>query len=264
MGWLGLVATVSTPAAPSRGPCQPWITAADVAEVCTLEGTAAVIYDLPAEVASDVLFELSGRQFPGVCERTVRPCEGPRCPNWDRLWPGTLYWGWACGCCEVSKIPLAGYPIRAVTEVKINGDVIDPADYRLDRNRWLVYLEDPATGLPQSWPGCQRLDRDDTEDGTFSVTYEYGAAVPAAGLLAAAELACQLATAATGGECALPPGTTRVTRQGITVDLEKAQAALMSLPLVSLFLATYNPAGLRRRSSMWSPDLQPFAQQVGP
>ena len=200
----------------------------------------------------DIASEFSGRQFPGVCERTVRPCECRDCPP-----------AGCCGCCHLSRVKLAGYPVRSVDEVKIDGAVIPPEQYRVDRYKWLVYLAD-ENGRRQSWPGCQRLDLDDTEADTFSVTYTYGADPPEAGILAAAELACQIATAATGGECALPPGTTRVTRQGITVDLEKAQAALMSLPLVSLFLATYNPAGLRRRSSVWSPDLQPFAQPVGP
>lgn len=240
---------MSTPETPARGPCVQWIDAADVAAVCdAIAGSDPSVYDSYAQAASDTLYALSGRQFPGLCETTVRPCECRTCP------PDAC-----CGCCHLSRVKLAGWPVRAVTEVLIDGAEV--SGWWLDGHKWLVRGPD-ENGRRQTWPGCQRLDLPDTEQDTFSVTYSYGADPPEAGLLAAAELACQIATAATGGECALPPGTTRVTRQGITVDLDKAMTALMSLPLVSLFLETVNPTGARRRSSAWSPDIQPFARKV--
>jgi hypothetical protein len=55
-----------------------------------------------------------------------------------------------------------------------------------------------------------------------------------------------------------------VTRQGITIDLERfAEEGISLLPMTGLFLQTYNPAGLRRRSSAWSPDIQPYAKKYG-
>lgn len=242
---------MSTPEAPSRGPCVQWIAAEDVAAVCPADSTAEAAYDDAARAASDVLFELSGRQFPGECERTVRPCEAQRCPPTD-----------PCGCCWVSRILLAGYPVIQVSEVLIDGETVDPSGYRLDAHRWLVRMPD-ADGLRVAWPGCQRLDLDDTEPDTFAVTYTWGATVPLLGQQAAAELACQLAAVASGGECDLPAGTTKVTRQGITVDLDKFGAALVGLPLTSLFLATYNPSGLRRRPALVTPDLPHYPQSVG-
>lgn len=247
---------MSTPEQPQPGPCSPWITGDEVAEFCTVLGTGAGVYDDYAEIAVQELFELSGRQFSGECGPVrVRPCE-PKCVCWPD----------PCGCCQLSRVRLSGYPIREITEVKIDGDVIEPSGYRLDGRRYLTRLAD-ADGKRQTWPGCQRLDLDDTEDGTFSVEYTYGQDVPLLGEKAALELACQLAAAAPdadGGECDLPDGVVRVTRQGITFDREKfVELGWAGLPFVSEFLRVYNPARLRRRSAIYSPDIQPFARQVG-
>lgn len=272
---------MSTPEPINPGPCEPWVTGEDVAAVCTvLNGTDdPSVYDTAALAASQVLWELSGRQFAGECERTVRPCV-PGCGCWPtREWawgawdPWYGWWGGGSaplgqpgqgrGCCGcLSEVKLAGYPVRAITEVLIDGVAIAAENYRLDQNKYLVYLND-SDGNPQFWPSCQNLARADTEEGTFAVTYTYGADPPEAGRLAAAELACQIAAAAAGQECALPAGVTRVTRQGITVEMQKLKPILVLLPLVNLFLRTYNPQGLRRRSAIWSPEIQSFGRSVG-
>lgn len=169
------------------------------------------------------------------------------------------------GCCgALSRVKLQGYPVIEITEVKINGDVITADNYRLDGWKWLTYLND-ANGDFQRWPACQNLARPDTDAGTFSVTYTHGMDPPDLGLEAAAQLAC--AIAATGEDCGLPAGTSRVTRLGLVIEMLKdgkgVPISFTSIPLVQLFLSTYNPAGLRRRSAVWSPDLAPFAVKLG-
>lgn len=246
---------MSTPEGPLPGPCTPWITAADVAALCdALEHSGdPSVYDEAALSAAQILYELSGRQFSGLCGPvTVRPCK----PQ------GSCLPSDPCGCCRVSRVALAGV-VREVSEVLIDGVAIDAAEYRVDGRKWLVRLAD-ADGNRQRWPACQRLDRADTEDDTFAVTYTYGVDVPQAGLDAAVELACNLAAAGAGGECALPAGVVRVTRQGITVDLERfLEKGVTGLRLVDAFLQAYNPAGLRRRAAVWSPDVPGYAQRVG-
>lgn len=273
------------------GPCLEWVTAADVAAVCESVGTDYSVFDNYALMASQALYELSGRQFSGVCGPvTVRPCV-PSCSCWfpgslafwysggGGWWGNAAYWiagggggvaavqdcGSGGGCCgSLSRVKLAGYPVQQITEVKINGVAIDASNYRLDGNKWLTYLND-ADGNPQRWPGCQNLARADTEEGTFSVSYTHGIDPPLLGQEAAAQLACALAS--TGAECGLPAGTSKVTRLGIQIEmLSNAKGipiSFASIPLVQLFLQTYNPAGLRRRSAAWSPDIQPYAQKVG-
>jgi hypothetical protein len=256
---------VSTPESLQPGPCTPWIVAEDVAAVCdAIDSTDPSVYDTAALQASQVLYELSGRQFSGECGPvTVRPCRGG-CVCWV---PGrTIDWqGWGnCRCGHLSRVKLAGWPVREITEVKIDGDVIDPSEYRLDGRKWLTRMVD-ADGKHQRWPGCQDLDRPDTVERTFAVSYTFGQDPPQAGLDAAAEFACAVAPAIAsgGGECALPPGTVRVTRQGVEIDLAGLRSQRTGLPSVDSFLSVYNPSGLRRRSAIFSPDIAPFAQRVG-
>jgi hypothetical protein len=136
-----------------------------------------------------------------------------------------------------------------------------------------------ADGNARRWPSCQRIDEDDTEIGTFSVTYAYGQDPPLLGQLAAAQLACEFYRAANGGECQLPTGTVRVTRQGITIDKMATlgwfkqssnrygpQARWATgIPLVDTFLNTVNPFGQTRRPIMMAPGNRRgrYAQGVG-
>jgi hypothetical protein len=256
------------------GPCTAWIDGGDVAACCDAEvASDEALFDEVAVMAEQLLFGLSGGRFPGLCERTVRPC-GSRWCGFQVLsrghivaplgWNGRAWSGDPCGCHALSRVQLAGYPVREITEVKISGDVIDPTGYRLDGHRYLTRLAD-AEGDTQFWPGCQRLDLADTEEGTFSVSYVWGVAPPAAGISAAAQLACELYRACPGtdGECALPSNTTRVVRQGVEVTLEMGSflsGGLTGLTFVDAFLSTY---GASRPPALWSPDIDPYPQQVG-
>ena len=109
-------------------------------------------------------------------------------------------------------------PVREILEVKIDGAVVPELhNWRLDKRRFLTRMAD-ANGNAQRWPSCQRLDEHDTEIGTFSVTYAYGQDAPLLGQLAAAQVGCEIYRARNGDDCALPSGTVRVTRQGVTID----------------------------------------------
>ncbi len=282
---------------PVLGPCESWITGDDVAACCGLASNPASYDDVALE-ASMLLFELSGRLWPGLCTRLVRPCR-TRNPCWTPYvygvnwayvgWSGSAWesemWGGGalCGCSPLQKVKLAGYPVREVTEVKINGDVVDPTSYRLDGWRWLVRLADP--GPPVStryWPACQNLALDDTEDGTWSVEYSWGVSPPPLGISAAAELACELYRACAGEACSLPANATRVVRQGIEIErtalltyLGTGQAS--GLPLVDAFVGAYglgflphvtgragaNARRAARRPAVWTPDVPGFPKRVG-
>lgn len=272
------------------GPCTPWADSRDVWNCCgqpmqTIgEGSSATecAVDMTqfAIEASQLLYELSGRLFSGVCERTVRPCStedfgcGFQVLSRGHIvgWSG-IGWGdtRACGCQGLSRVHLSGYPVRDVTEVKIDGVVL-PAEnnWRLDERQWLTRIAD-SNGDRQLWPSCQRLDLADTEEGTFSVTYRYGQDPPVLGVQAAAQLGCELYRACSGGTCALPTGTTRINRQGIVIErLAFATWAFREgrwntgLPLVDAFLGGYNPTALKRRPSVWGPDRkQRYARSVG-
>jgi hypothetical protein len=281
------------PTVAQPGPCSSWIEGSDVLAngppIQGIDADSAWKLDTVAYVASDVLYSLSGRQFPGVCQRTVRPtrekcgcfgiASGIGWWSWTPSW-GFGGWGWAnecgdrVGCGAISSVPLAGYPVRAITEVKIGGDVLAELDddgnpnYRLDGRRRLVRMDDPASGEPRLWPACQNMSLDDTQAGTFSITYTWGADVPALGRLAAAQMARELWVSLNGGTCKLPSKATKVVRAGITIERVTAiadalRAGSTGIPLVDTFIATYNPNKRKMRSAVWSPDVTRFARKVG-
>lgn len=256
----------------------PWVTADEVAACCVGidAGSNAEVFDEPAQAATDVLYKLSGGLFPGPVETVVRPHQGV-CGWWSRWTPPVWFdgWGWWVGrrrygvCTNLSLVTLAGIPVREVTEVKIDGVVIDPSEYRLDYNRDLVRLRDPAEpNTIRRWPCCQILDLPDTEPGTWSIAYTWGADPPQDAKNAAVELACEIAKAcASDDECQLPSNVTKVTRAGITIDRNLLAVALaagvLGLPMSDLFLSTYNPNKIERRSALWSPDVPQYPYRPG-
>lgn len=259
-------------------PCTPWITGDEVADCCNVETSSGALFDQAAEAASDLLFELSGRQFAGECgPRTVRPsCDSCFC-GYQVLSRGYVIGPWDYGyplmlcdscmiACAPSRVKLAGYPVREIDEVLIDGDVVDPGEYTIWNGRYLTRLNDTR------WPVAQDLTLADTEDNTFAITYTYGADPPELGQMAAAQLGCQLyaACGSDGADCALPLGTVRVIQQGIVVErLAFTSWAFRGgewrsgLPLVDAFLSAYNPSGIKRRPTFWSPGKRQYAQEFG-
>lgn len=309
--WTILETGVLAPATPPvavYGPCNGWIDGGDVARYDPNLGVGTNVFELDevAEFASQLMYECSGRQFPGVCQRTVRPCaDACSCFGAGRA-AGLGPWGWGswsgggslagyggwfnecgdrCGCGSESYVELAGYPIRRIVEVKIDGIVIPPdptpvndpyasgvyGGYRLDERRHLIRLAVPGPPvIDQSWPGCQDLSLDDDQPGTYSITYEWGAEPPAGGKLAAAQMAAELwkAQPANQGECKLPTSVTKIVRQGITIERVSPLAELIrkgatGLALVDTFIALTNPNRMRRRPAVFSPDVQDFGRKVG-
>ena len=303
--WTILPSSVLSPSSTEffPTPCTPWCDAQDAWIACgsptTTIGVGSSATECPvdmkpyANMASWLLFELSGRLYSGRCERTVRPCGSAPCgfqvlsrgyivwPQGDWGWGNWGGgWGWnypdyaGCGCIPLDRINLAGYPVREVLEVKIDGVVVpETNNWRLDNHRFLTRMAD-ANGNAQRWPACQRMDENDTEVGTFSVSYAYGNDPPLLGSLAAAQIACEIYRGSTGADCALPAGTIRVTRQGVTVDKMAALGWFRSstkgwqtgIGIVDAFLNGSNPNGLTRRPMMMAPGNRRgrFAQSVGP
>lgn len=249
---------MSTPAS-VLGPCTTWVDADDL--TCLDSGVDGT---LVAAAASQLLWSWSGRQFDGACTQQARPCGNTDCfggvsvaaMRWNlNAWIGRDDQAVLCGCTAYRAIPLSGYPIQSVDEVTIDGDVVDPAVYRLDEQGRLVRTDNGW------WPACQDLRAAPGDPGSFVVTYTSGVDPPASGVLAAGELACYLYTASTRGECDLPASTTGVARQGIAMTLTDATTGqAKSLPLVSAFLDSTNPHRLPRRGAFWSPDVEPFAR----
>jgi hypothetical protein len=254
------------PAPINQGTCVPWCDAEQILACCHADFGTDIDLDTPAQIASDILYRLSGHQYPGICEATVRPCSSnTSCftPNFypSRAWHSELDGHWYaardCSCRPLSKIRLAGYPVREILEVSIDGEIIDPADYRLDQNRYLVRLNGGR------WPACQRLDLDEGI-GTWFVHYSYGLEPPLGAAGAAAQLACAIAKACIPGEdCELPVGTVRYTRQGISVETQSLGLWLVGamktgMPLVDMYLSVWGQIPGRRRTALMVPEADPW------
>lgn len=263
-----------------EGPCTAWLTGDDVAECCAAAsaevGTATVLLDDAADVASQLLYELSGRRWSGLCSREgVRPCHsncgcGVQILSRGHIVNANDFWactGRSCGCRELSRVKLAGY-VREVTQVKIDGVVLDDSIYRVDEHKWLTRVDGSR------WPACAHADLPDTEEGTFSISYTYGKTPPLAGIEAAKQLACQVfmrcSNSGDGADCQIPDGVVRITRQGITMERAffgrdpKTGKWYTGLSAVDLFLNTYNPRGLARRGLFVSPKATDrYARPVG-
>lgn len=161
------------------------------------------------------------------------------------------------GCCGgPSQIGLGAYPVNSVSQVLIDGAVVDPAEYRVDDQRWLVRVAQSGSDRPH-WPYCQNLALPTTEDHTFAVVLNYGGIVPATGVRAAIALACALAAERCGGPCLIPQNATQVSKEGVTVQLVRpVEDVIDAMPTaVRTFLSVTNPGGLRRRPRVFSPDL---------
>lgn len=254
-------------------PCSAWTTRAAVASCCDgfLDDTTDN-QDAAIRAATEILFEVSNGLYPGECGPvTVRPC-AQACGCWGLIggepgyrWDSTrALWACderACGCSPTSDVVLAGVPIREIEEVLIDGVALDSDEYAIAEPNRLVRLRDvtdPHNRLV--WPGCQIMDLPETEEGTFAITYTYGADPPQTGRSAAAALACEIWRACSpAGECSLPDNVTRVVRDGVTMESAGLVAASLKtgttgITAIDAFVGLFSGSGAGR-SSVWSPDL---------
>ena len=262
---------------PQAGVCSAWITVNDRCSPCTddISDEALEPWLLPA---SNIAYNLSGRQFPGACEvDPVRPCArrivqrrmDDAVPHgWNRSW-GVCSCGGPCSCAGNREIDLGYYPVVEILEVKVDGVVLDPSEYRVDNWRTLVRLRDPD-GRNPGWPTWQELDLDDDQPGTWSVNFTWGREPPPEGVRAAAVLACELAMACNpdlAGECRLPKNVTSVTREGVTMVLSPSdfldKDGKTGLWELDLFIRSVNPQRSQQNASVWAPGLGTTVRRPG-
>jgi hypothetical protein len=252
--------------------CQDWITDADV-EACAYvipDGfdTAAILTQ-----ASELAYVLSGRQFPGECAFTARPCgySGSWGLGTMQLWGttgglpslpyqvnGSWFNGWcgchwdSCGCNGYPRLDLGRGDIVDVTAVIVNGVALADSDWRVDSAQYVVRLDGGV------WPCCQDMTVN-SGAGYFAISYTAGLTPPEAGVRAAAAFATELIKACVGDDsCRLKPNVTQIARQGVSATfidpalfLDRGQTGVYEF---DLFVRAYNPNGLSRSARVWSPD----------
>jgi hypothetical protein len=222
--------------------------------------------------ATDLLYTLSGSQF-----RWGRSVVRPTALNSGWQFQNQLYpyssmsgygsaWGFAAGWAwtaigmgwwqygqDSSECVLQGI-VRKINQVMVDGVVLDPSLYTVYDDRRLVRLIDPTGQSSGAWPWEQNLGLPLTQSGTWAVDYEWGTHPPPSGEMACAELTIELAKAFGGDdETRFNPRVLQVTTEGISMQtanaLQYIQQRLSGLPLVDIFLKSYNPDGNRRQQS---------------
>jgi hypothetical protein len=243
------------------GVCSAW---ADYPE--PLQETALAL-------ASTFLWGATGRRF-GVCPVTVRPSQSDRSelayqtfvtapglgglgtPGGPFLFGGRWFnSGCASACCGNSAcaVVLRG-PVASVDEVLVDGEVVPASAYRVDvsRGAWLLVRIDG-----ECWPMCQNFTAEPDEVGSFEITYGQGTALPVSLQVAVALLACEYAKHLSGGACALPARMTRLSRQGVEVEVAPPDTAAgtTGIKMVDDVIQALNPSKRQRPPMVLSPDL---------
>lgn len=259
-------------APPDTVPCQPWTTPEEVRKCCTELDPSFDLEDSIA-FATALLFRLSGRQFPGECERTVWPCRGDNCGCCLANWFGGQWWwqynpypawpvpnstgdgfvniGRCSDRCKLERVKLPA-TVNQIVEVWVDGELLPATAYKIEAYRWLVRVDG------EKWPCHNNLAGEVGDADTWTITYTYGKPVPRDGQIAARIFACELAKARCGAENCLPSRLKTISRQGVDMafadPLEFIDKGEVGIYEVDMWLKSVNPSKLKRRARVHRPD----------
>lgn len=195
--------------------------------LASVDGKDESVVTTAVAAARNLLWALTGRQY-GIATTTGELHR----PSGAGCWTP----GQSGECCA---LVLNRQPVARIIEVRIDGTVLDPANYTL-RGRSLIRTD-------ECWPspatGCN--------DPRVAVDYRWGINVPPEGALALGEVAGEYIAALTGAPCRLPSRAISVTRQQVTVQMADPQqfieAGLTGLPIADSWIRAVNPHGLPSR-----------------
>lgn len=199
------------------------------------------------ETATFILYKLSGEKYSGfntVTESYNLETYSDMAKTHAAVIQGEMH-NLPTGSSGFRNLRLRHSPVLSVESVEMFGRTLDPSEYTLRNNAYLVR----ANSLP--WV----LDM--VNDVT--VTYTFGQRPPSAGRRAAIRLANEFILADMGSEaCALPERITSVSRQGVSYTVMDPQEFIsngkVGIYEVDLFLAAVNPHKAKKRPRIFSVD----------
>lgn len=205
--------------------------------------------DIPDDVDEDllasasvqagiVLHTLSGRRV-GTCLEVLRPLS--EC--------GVCRGYCSCGSGDRLRVSSWSGPVTAVTEVTVDGDTLDDAEWRFYPSGQLLYRVPPDV-----WPTKDVKWADCGDPDTMCVDAVIGYPPDVWALAVHAELTCELVRNCLGLKCRLPRNASNVTGQGVTITLTPTELKQF-IPAVAGWVAAVNPDGAQTPGQVFSPDL---------
>jgi hypothetical protein len=223
------------------------------------------------------MWAATGRRY-GPCETVVQP-QPPRRP--DPLyrtfglgagggllspvidagqWYNRPYSGDGGLCCTTAhcEVELPSPTSKAqISAVTVAGVTVSSSAYVVFDGRTLVRTDG------QCWPVC--VNSAQQNPAAFTVALTVGLQIPDAVQAAFERLACEYASGCDGGECALPQRLTRLSRQGVDIEIEAVPAAdpdggsggllLTGIREVDDVIRAVNPRGIVAAPQVLTPDL---------
>ena len=227
------------------------------------------------DMAALIMWAATGRQY-GLCEITVQPT-GRRCnpePLYQTYGVGSAhgllspvidggqwynrpgYGGDGGSCCTDTgcEVELQGPVLKEnVLAVTVDGVTLDEAAYVVFDGRLLTRVDGSC------WPCC--VNYSVQNPAGFTVTYLLGQDIPTGVQYAFERLACETAKACAGQACALPQRMTRLSRQGVDMEVEVVDRditpgrLLTGIKEVDDVIVAVNPYGAAAPSAVYSPDM---------
>jgi hypothetical protein len=196
----------------------------------------------------------------GACPITIRPCPQRTCGCSTFSPSGFTPWRdvdgvWYNSCCQTrcaptSEVDIPG-PVGYIDSLKIDGTEVplDDGNWRLDDGHLLVWQGAGDSPIPTG----QDLNKPDSAEGTWSITYSRSYPVLEDARIAVATLALEFAKACKPtGKCNLPRGVTTVVRNGVTFNVEAGlfPNGLTGIEVVDQFILKWAPAGAPLRTAV--------------
>lgn len=220
-------------------------------------------------LAGATLRRLTGYRV-GGCPSTVRPCKrscwnafmgygfNPHI-NENSQWVNSCGCSDDCACATLCEISLPG-PVGEVYSITIGATTLDVGTYRVMGNK-VVWFGDGDCPFPV----CQDMGAPVGDPDTFSITYLNAYPVDTLGAWAGGVLAVEFAAACVGrGKCRLPANVTNIVRQGVSFEIAGGAfpGGFTGIREVDAYIALWNPDGLKRPPTVWTPNNQVRAERV--
>jgi len=214
-----------------------WISASD-----TIDPTGPYT-ESAVQFASLVLYKLSGEKYTGIQTVTEVYTSDTTTSN---ITDPTLIAGSMYNLPKLTEgqrnLRLRHTPVRSVSSLTYQGRVLDPSEFSLRNNSYLVRQH----ALPWVLDNVNEL----------SVTYSFGTPPPAAGKRAAIRLANELILQEMGDPlCALPERIQSVSRQGVSYTILDSQEFIsngkVGIYEIDLFLAAVNPSKAKKKPKVF-------------